>query len=82
MRTLIFIVVGVVLAAAAVRLTPPAYRLWAAGLFTLAWLAVSAWNLCTGLSHGYTLGQELPIHLALFGVPAAVAWGLWWQSRP
>lgn len=81
MRTLIFIAVGLMLAAALLRLTPGPYRMWAAGLFTLAWLGVSAWNLRTGLSHGYTLAQELPIHVALFGIPAALAWGLWWWSR-
>ncbi len=35
----------------------------------------------TGMSHGYTLAQEPPIHLVLFGVPAALAWGLWWWGR-
>ena len=35
MRTLIFIVAGLVLAVALLRLAPPAYRLWAAGAFTL-----------------------------------------------
>lgn len=81
MRTLIFIVAGLVLAVALLRLAPPAYRLWAAGAFTLVWLGVSAWNLRTGLSHGYTLAQELPIHAVLFGLPAVVAWGLWFWWR-
>jgi len=81
MRTVIFIVVGLVLAAALLRLAPAAYRAWAAGLFTLVWLGAAAWNLRTGLSHGYTLAQELPIHVALFGIPVALAWGLWWWLR-
>lgn len=81
MRTLIFIATGLLLATVLLRLTPATYRLLAAGLFTVAWLAVSAWNLRTGMSHGYTFAQELPIHLALFGLPAALAWGLWWWLR-
>ena len=81
MRTLIFIAGGVILAGLLVRLTPAAHRLLATGLFTLAWLGVSVWNLQTGLSHGNRLAEELPIHLALFGIPAALAWGLWWWSR-
>lgn len=82
MRTLIFIAVGLVIAALLIRLTPAAHRTVTAVIFTLAWLAVSVWNLRTGMSHGYSLAEELPIHVALFGIPAALAWGLWWRSRP
>ena len=81
MRTLIFIVMGLVLAVAMLRLAPAAYSLWMAAGFTLIWLGVSAWNLRTGLSHGYTLAQELPIHAVLFGVPVLMAWGLWFWLR-
>lgn len=82
MRTLVFIAVGLVLAVATLRLSPATHRTMAAALFTLGWLLVSAWNLRTGLSHGYSLAEELPIHVALFGIPAALAWGFWWWSRP
>lgn len=78
MRTVFFIAVGLALAAALLKLAPAAYRTLAAGIFTLGWLGVTAWNLRTGLSHGYTLAEELPIHVALFGLPVAVAWLLWW----
>lgn len=81
MRTLIFVVAGLILAGLLLRLTPVSYRLLAALTFTLAWLGVSFWNLRLGLSHGYTLAQELPIHLVLFGVPVALAWALWWWLR-
>jgi hypothetical protein len=81
MRTVILITVGLLLAVALLRLAPAPYRTWTCALFTLAWLGLSAWNLRTGLSHGYTLAQELPIHLVLFGIPAAAAWGLWWWAR-
>jgi hypothetical protein len=78
MRTVFFIAVGLVLAAALLKLAPAAYRTLAAAIFTLGWLGVTGWNLRIGLSHGYTLAEELPIHAALFGVPVAVAWLLWW----
>lgn len=81
MRTVIFIVAGLILAVVLLRGVPVPYRTWAAGLFTVAWFGVSAWNLRTGLSHGYTLAEELPIHVALFGIPAVAAWGVWWWLR-
>lgn len=81
MRTLLFVVIGMVIAAVVVRLVPAPQRTLAAGAFTLIWLAVAAWNLRTGMSHGYTFAQELPIHVVLFGVPALTAWGLWWWLR-
>lgn len=81
MRTMIFIAAGLIVAAALLRLAPVPHRTWAAGFFTVAWLGVSAWNLRTGLSHGYSLADELPLHVALFGIPVALAWGLWWWSR-
>ncbi|MCH8544866.1 MAG: hypothetical protein LAT61_14990 [Alcanivorax sp.] len=81
MRTLILVVIGLLLAAAALRLAPPVYRTAAAGVFTLVWLGVCSWNLRLGLSHGYSMAVELPIHLLLFGLPAAAAWSMWWAWR-
>lgn len=81
MRTVIIILIGLALATAVLRLVPSAWRTAAALMFTLLWLAVSLWNLRTGLSHGYTLAQEVPIHVPLFGVPVALAWALWWYTR-
>ena len=78
MRTLILVVVGLALAALALRFAPAAQRTLAVTLFTLLWLGVCALNLRTGLSHGYTLAEELPIHAVLFGVPSAAAWLAWW----
>lgn len=74
MRTLVIILIGLAVTAITLWLTPLAQRLLAAGLFTLGWLMVAGLNLRIGLSHGYTLAQELPIHLVLFGVPVAVFW--------
>lgn len=82
MRTLIFIVVGLALACVALYFAPPPHRLLAASAFSVVWLIVAAFNLRIGLTHGYTLAQELPIHLLLWGVPVAGAWiGLWWHGR-
>ncbi|MDR7194585.1 hypothetical protein [Luteimonas terrae] len=80
MRTAIIIALGLLTASLLLRLAPAGQRTLAAGAFTLVWLGVSAWNLRTGMSHGYTFAQELPIHLALFGIPVALAWVLWWRS--
>lgn len=49
-------------------------------LFVPAWLAVSITNLWVGVTKaGYTVAQELPILLAVFAVPTAVAALIVWQ---
>ena len=52
------------------------------GRFILAfipvWLACAAFNMWIGVSRaGYSVGEELPIFLAVFAIPSAVAWWLW-----
>lgn len=79
MRTVVLIALGSMLAWLALRLAAPARRGLAAGLFTLAWLGVVGWNLCTGLSHGYSLAEELPIQALVWLVPVALA--CWLGSR-
>jgi len=82
MRTLIFILVGTLLAAVALRFAPSEHRVLTASLFSVVWLVVAAFNLRIGLSHGYTLAEELPIHLVLWGVPVAGAWlWVWWGRK-
>lgn len=76
MRTVIIILLGLAATAITLWLAPSAQRKIAALLFTIAWLAVTLLNLRTGLSHGYTLAEELPIHLVLFGVPVITFWVL------
>jgi len=50
-----------------------------AKLFMPLWLIGAAVNMWLGVSHGgYSVAEELPIFLAIFGVPAAVAGVLWW----
>ena len=78
MRTLIIILIGLVLLAIALKLAKPAKRRAMAWAFCGLWLLTTLANLAVGLSHGYSLQEELPIHLLLFGVPAFAAW---WFSR-
>jgi hypothetical protein len=73
MRTLILLAAGLSLAAISVLLTKPERRRMARLIFCNAWLIVMILNLRAGLAHGYTLGQELPIHLLLFALPAGLA---------
>ena len=50
-----------------------------AKLFMPLWLIGAAVNMWLGVSHaGYSVPEEAPIFLAIFGVPAAVAGLLWW----
>jgi hypothetical protein len=76
MRTLILIAIGLAIAAIVLWRAPAARRSLAAVVFSVLWLCVCMWNLRTGMSHGYTLAQELPIHAVLFGVPVIGAWAL------
>ena len=78
MRTLIFTVVGLLLVAVAMRLARPGRRRAAAAVFSAGWLVAVLWNLRTGMSHGYSLQEELPIQAAIYAVPVAAAW---WSAR-
>lgn len=80
MRTLILIVAGLLLMAFAMWLTKPAKRITTAWLFTAVWLLVTLWNLFTGMSHGYSLQEELPIQSAIFAIPVIGAWLLAWKG--
>ena len=74
MRTIVLILIGLALAGLAMWLGKPARRVAAAWLFTGAWLLVTSWNLYTGMSHGYSLQEELPIQALIFAVPVIAAW--------
>lgn len=78
MRTLILIVIGVVLAYVCTRAVPQPRRRLLAMAFSLGWLLVVGWNLRTGLSHGYSLREELPIQAVIFLLPTVLAW---WLAR-
>ena len=47
--------------------------------FIPAWLAAAGYNLFIGTRHGYSVAEELPIGLVVFGVPTAVALLFWWK---
>ena len=54
-----------------------------ARVFILPWLVAALVNLYLGTTHGYSVVQELPFFLIVFGVPALAAWALmrWDSSR-
>ena len=81
MRTLIFIVVGLVVVGIAMWSAGAARRRLVAALFTIGWLAAVLWNLRTGMSHGYSLQEELPIQLLIFAIPVAAGWLLAYKAR-
>jgi hypothetical protein len=78
MRTLTFIVVGLLLVGFAMWLAKPGKRRNVAAFFTLGWLLAVLWNLRTGMAHGYSLQEEAPIQLLIFAVPVAAGW---WLAR-
>lgn len=82
MRTLIFIAAGLVLLGLCMMLAPAGKRSALALGFIGVWLVVSGVNLSIGLSHGYSLKEELLVHLFLFGVPAISAAVLAWYFGP
>ena len=52
----------------------------AAKIFIPIWLAVALINMWLGVSRaGYSVAEELPIMLVIFGIPAAAAAFVWWR---
>ena len=52
----------------------------AAKVFIPVWLAIALINMWLGVSRaGYSITEELPILLVIFGLPAAAAAFLWWR---
>jgi hypothetical protein len=48
-------------------------------LFIPIWLALSLANLWLGVSRaGYSVGEEAPVFLVVFGIPAALGLAAWW----
>ena len=80
MRTLIFIVAGLLLVGIAMWLAKPGKRRIVAAIFSMVWLAAVLWNLRTGMSHGYTLQEELPIQALIYLLPVAAGWCLAWKA--
>lgn len=79
-----FVLLGLSLAAARLFGAPGSAGLvQAVKAFIGLWLTCAAINMWVGVTRaGYTVGQEAPIFLVVFGVPAAAALLVgWWLSR-
>jgi hypothetical protein len=49
--------------------------------FIPIWFFLSALNLWIGVKQaGYSFGEELPIFLLIYTIPASIAALLWWRS--
>ena len=86
MRTALFVLAGLLLLAAFVVLGkvfsagfPEATR-WAVFAYIVLWFIVAAINMWIGVAKaGYSVVEELPIFLLIFGLPAAVAVLVKWK---
>lgn len=86
MRTALFLVAGLLLMSASLLLgrlfsaNYPAATVVAAIAFVALWLVIAGANLWVGVVRaGYSVTEELPIFLLIFGLPAAVAIFLKWR---
>jgi hypothetical protein len=86
MRTAMILSAGMLLLAALVifgRLFIQYYSdamTWAVGAFLALWLLATGFNLWVGVNKaGYSVGEELPIMLVLFLLPAALAVLIRWK---
>jgi hypothetical protein len=86
MRTVMFLIGGLVLFAACIALARLAFAgvagatLIATLSFLALWLAVAGANMWFGVSRaGYSVAEEFPIFGLIFGLPAVVACLVKWQ---
>jgi hypothetical protein len=86
MRTGLFLLAGFLLLATCVILgrlfssNHPGASTTATVAFVVLWLAIAAFNMWVGVTKaGYAAGEELPIFLLIFAVPAVVAVILKWK---
>lgn len=86
MRTGLFLLAGFLLVGATFVLARlfahnfPSAPAIATAAFLLLWFALTGFNMWVGVAKaGYSVAEELPILLLLFGVPAAVAVALKWK---
>lgn len=86
MRTVLFLVSGLLLMASLLIVAKlfsqhfPSALNWAIGVGLAAWLAITSANMWIGVAKaGYSIGDELPILLLLFLVPAAAAVLVRWR---
>ena len=89
MRTALFLVAGLLLLAASVLLgrlfsaNYPGATFVATIAYVALWLVIAGVNMWVGVAKaGYSVTEELPIFLLIFGLPAAVAIVLKWKFLP
>ena len=88
MRTAIIIGIGFValalcyLIGRAMGKPPTAGAILGLQIFIGIWLVAAAVNMWIGVTQaGYSVAEELPIFLLIFGLPAIVAAFIWWRLR-
>jgi hypothetical protein len=86
MRTALFLAAGFLILGGALILAKlfshnfPVAATWSVVAFVLFWLAATGFNMWVGVSRaGYSIGDEAPIFLLLFAVPAVAAILLRWK---
>lgn len=86
MRTALFLLAGFLLLGATSILARlfgqiyPSAAAVATAVFLVLWLALTGFNLWLGVAKaGYSVAEELPVLLLLFGVPAVAAVALKWK---
>ncbi len=86
MRTGLFLLAGFLLLGASSVLARlfshnyPSASAVATAAFLLLWLTLTGFNMWVGVARaGYSVAEELPVLLLLFGIPAAVAVVLKWK---
>jgi hypothetical protein len=84
MRTALIILGGLALLGALTLFGPQfgggVSMVTAAKIFLVFWLVAAIINIWIGISReGYSVAEELPIFLATFAIPAAVAAFVWWR---
>jgi hypothetical protein len=86
MRTALFLVAGLLLLAASLLLGKlfsanyPGATFVATIAYVALWLVIAGVNMWVGVAKaGYSVTEELPIFLLIFGLPAAVAIVLKWK---
>jgi hypothetical protein len=86
MRTALFLTSGLLLMASLLIIAKlfaehfPSAPNWALGLGVGLWLAITVANMWVGVAKaGYSVGEELPILLLLFGVPVVASVLVRWR---
>jgi hypothetical protein len=86
MRTALFLVSGLLLLASSLLLgrlfsaNYPGATTLATAAYVALWLVIAGANMWVGVAKaGYSVAEELPIFLLIFGLPAAVAIVLKWK---